>query len=688
MRTSKIVVALMSCASCFSYVTQAGDAPPPRPALELGKAAITDKDLSDLTNAPRRLGTIYTDSYARDNSSATLRLTDKRPTVIMRFAEDKASDIVEPEDLIEELKKTGASKKQTDLLAELGNPTSISPVIKTMRFQKDFRSIYRQALKKEQNDRKSRPATTIEDGRVFYESPVMPNNGEYTDGLLHQFISLKFDTVSEADAALRLLQNNPRVATAYRAPEVSFSAAPPTDQLYTSFVLTTTAGAFSAGASGQWGPKAMNMAPLWGLSPGHGYIGLLDSGTSVSHPDLLRSFRAHRSYNFFASWQKSYLNATGNGSLWQPSYDSYFTVVDEVAGQLPFGSLNGQGVGHGTHVHGTIAATWDGIGAAGQCKNCSVQLGMISNSGRQPQEGIPYEVIADGIRRFALSGVQVINMSFGIRFGEPNRVTDCGAISLGAVDPYNTSGSTVKLNGGTGSADATSVLCMAVRQAHLLDVSIVGASGNNATAIQFPASDPRVIAVGGAELGPNGSFPVQLWDQRYSKEFNSSPQRATAETTEIGSNFGLNQWLVAPARDIVSSFYPSSSWNSSVRCGSEPSFSVSSPSGNTANVVTPGVTAFNANRNYGLCTGTSMAAPHISGLLGIVRSIKPLLPSKSYQTTATADDVFRMLRRTASGGSANLNSSVGEKLRQTQRSVEDVNQEASQESQRRASAAA
>jgi hypothetical protein len=41
-----------------------------------------------------------------------------------------------------------------------------------------------------------------------------------------------------------------------------------------------------------------------------------------------------------------------------------------------------------------------------------------------------------------------------------------------------------------------------------------------------------------------------------------------------------------------------------------------------------------------------------------------------------------------SGGSANLNSSVGEKLRQTQRSVEDVNQEASQESQRRAPAAA
>ncbi len=60
---------------------------------------------------------------------------------------------------------------------------------------------------------------------------------------------------------------------------------------------------------------------------------------------------------------------------------------------------------------------------------------------------------------------------------------------------------------------------------------------------------------------------------------------------------------MAPAEAVVSTFYPSYDWNA-FGCHHD--------------------TMVYAN-GYGACTGTSMSAPYVAGVVGLVRSVNPLL---------------------------------------------------------------
>jgi Subtilase family len=188
----------------------------------------------------------------------------------------------------------------------------------------------------------------------------------------------------------------------------------------------------------------------------------------------------------------------------------------------------------------------------------------------------------------------------------------------------------------------------------LRDVLVVAASGNNKTGwshvlnglgqpvcnprvnepIQFPASDPRALAVGGVELGPAGSLTANLWDQQIAKE--QSPYYwppfstvITDDISEFGTNIGSNLGIVAPARDIISTMYPTFDYSQALRCGTSTSF--------TGNYYVPGgvlglTSALNPERKYGVCTGTSFSAPYASGLAGLMRSYRPLVLHHTYQS--------------------------------------------------------
>jgi hypothetical protein len=586
---------------------------------------------------PGRWGTVFEDRYVRPDLSAK-DVDRDLPSLFGRFQGAAAAAFIEPEDLLDAM-KLPQSNLAKDLLVALGNPASISPVIRTMRFPKAYRDAQRKALADDVINRRNYKPTPleIELGLDKNQAPAL-DAYDKLEGQLNQWISLSYLTDAEATRALEQLKGTPYVASVARSTKLEFSA-PPTDSFYSAFTwIAGSPPSVQPARAGQWGPKSMNMQSLWDLSTGHAYIGLLDSGTksgqldingnpTAVHPDLARSFRQHHSFNFWAA------------SV--PGYAPYIKDVDEYLG-YPVGSLPGaldSGRGHGTHVHGIIAAQHSSAsgpvnqGVAGQCPGCSVRLGKVSGG-----SGVLTAPIIDAIYQFARSGVQVINMSLG---GEPT--INCGEPLL----PAATSSGWV-YNGGIHDNDGSHPWCQAIQFAIKRDVTIVAAAGNSkfgwngdTTVLPFPARDKRVMAVGGVELyGDAGAQYTKLWNQQLS--LLDSPARPVGSTGELGTNIGFNVALVAPARDIVSTFYPTADWSPEIRCGSRGTFTLS-----YSNTPALGLNApSNPGQQWGLCTGTSMAAPFVTGITGIIRSLKPTLLSKDYQSSS-APSVRVMLAATS-----------------------------------------
>lgn len=82
----------------------------------------------------------------------------------------------------------------------------------------------------------------------------------------------------------------------------------------------------------------------------------------------------------------------------------------------------------------------------------------------------------------------------------------------------------------------------------------------------------------------------------------------------------VTRGILAPGRDVLSTFYSGMNWNAPLRCGTSATF----PNGATGTSHGP---------DYGICTGTSLATPHITGAIGLLRSVNPLL-SPSLVTSA------------------------------------------------------
>lgn len=220
---------------------------------------------------------------------------------------------------------------------------------------------------------------------------------------------------------------------------------------------------------------------------------------------------------------------------------------------------------HGEHVAGIISATANN--GIGIAGGCpDCSFSMAAISGLGSDA-------AAGINYLVDSGVQVINYSGGVS------ASDCNS-----------------------NANATAV-CTAITKASLHDVLIVAAAGNAYDQIaQFPARQPEVFSVGGVMSSSSGALV---------------PWRH-ATSVQPGVNNGTNKagldGVSGPAHSIVSTV----------------------PQGleyiNTQAFVCTDTTSDSsgiANDGYAGCTGTSMAAPHVSALAGILRSINPRLSKDS-----------------------------------------------------------
>ncbi|HHX83506.1 MAG TPA: S8 family serine peptidase [Pseudomonadaceae bacterium] len=182
--------------------------------------------------------------------------------------------------------------------------------------------------------------------------------------------------------------------------------------------------------------------------------------------------------------------------------------------------------------------------------------------------------------------------------------------------------------------------CNAIDYAEMRDVMLVAAAGNfKQTSPAFPASQSTVLAVGGAQ-NTNPSNPSN-WNW-LPWSFNSAHGTAYAGSTGI----------MAPARAVVSTVTEGGVYNI------QPQYLCSD--------LLPEDESGVDSDGYGSCTGTSMAAPHISALAGILRSINPLLTYSEIGDTIRASGTYASSPSTSQGsGLARADIAVDDAIAQT-----------------------
>lgn len=381
---------------------------------------------------------------------------------------------------------------------------------------------------------------------------------------LERYVVISYPSGTDLEAIKRTLRADPNVLHVQDNRIFSFSALPSDP-----FIQNNSFGIPLPPPEYQWGAYVLNLPGAWDYAVGNSYVGVLDTGLAVNHEDL-RPFdgSTYAGGNFRAQFSYDFGDADAD--------------VDEIQG------TNIPGAGHGTHVSGIIAATADnGMGVTGTCWHCSLMMAKIVDDNKKFL--IHEQDVVDSLSWVINNGAQVVNMSLG-------RAAD------------------------TGCADDAqlSMFCTAIEWAQRRDVTLVAASGNSRQHLQFPANDPHFIAVGGVEpVVSGGSLGTAFWDEEDEGGCPFAPAQS-----ECGSNYTVNfdrnhQTLVAPAADVLSTFYPDKTWNATIGCQANPA----SP----------------YNGKYGLCTGTSMSTPFVTGISGILRSVNPLLTKDSIKDLLTSN---------------------------------------------------
>lgn len=312
----------------------------------------------------------------------------------------------------------------------------------------------------------------------------------------------------------------------------------------------------------QWGHDQMGFGQVWDWLPGHANIGMVDAGLLPLHEDLLLALKPHLSWDYVQNDR----DVTPNSAF----------------------------RGHGSHVAGILAADTnnksffgDWVGIAGGCWNCPLLVAKAFQDDR-----------ADAVQWLADSGAQVINFS-GFFSGGGSQDLPLGVPCANFSPPQQ------------------HFLCPVLSILSLRDVLIVASSGNDLRRIDFPALEPNVVAVGGMEV--NGDF----WNLSDDGGCPSVVLPGHGSSPQCGSNFGSEQELVAPALNVLSTFYPNATWSlPELNCLDD----------NFHGEFYPGLDG----SGYAFCTGTSMSSAFVSAVAALVRTANPLLPATQLRSAMIA----------------------------------------------------
>jgi subtilisin family serine protease len=445
------------------------------------------------------------------------------------------------------------------------------------------------------------------------------------DEILHRYIVLEFADVPATLAAKAILLNDAGIRYVKESENAQFLAIP-SDPLY----------AYSATSNRdyQWAVNdALLLQGAWDTVRGTAYLAQLDNGVQtlpVLHEDLGQPFRRFK------------FNVAGGEDV---DEHPELTADD--------GTGTHGAAGHGTHTAGIMAGATSqasvpagypnpspAVGISGVCWYCSLLVAKVSR--RDSLQRVTIDAVVDvpaAVNWAVNAGAQAINISFGGR--DPN----CSA------NPYD-------------------AYCAALNSAASKGVVIVAAAGNSdffndpapggshvgnalGTILDFPASNSNTIAAGATQQYAGGFVGREyLWTEENPRNgFYGSSSGPGMETRGI----------LAPGRAILSTFYGSSNWNVTVRCGTMPEF-----------IGLPGSTDYGPGTTkgpkYGLCTGTSMAAPHITGIVGLMRTVNPLLDATQIRSMLLSSGYNAATPNQLRGyGIANANTAVSNVLATTNR---------------------
>jgi hypothetical protein len=409
---------------------------------------------------------------------------------------------------------------------------------------------------------------------------------------LERYVVVIYPAGTDLERPLSALRSDPYVMAAYVPMPTTFSSDDSSPR-------SEDDGSRKPETSGQYGRDDLNVDAAWNIAGGYALIADIDSGLYTAH-SALRQFNGSGVYigGNFVPVASLDISLTGLVDPPQNSDDvdeRRAMRIENPACNSNVGAhpnLRPELAGHGTHVAGLIGARGDSVdGVKGICEFCGIAMWKVSQaycdtSAPLPRVSLAYNDLAKtaALKLSGDIGAQVVNMSFGrptAAFG-PTALYCQSSIH----DPD----------------------CLAIAHAAYRDIVMVASSGNGRTQLDFPAADPRVVSAGGFEQS------LALWDL-----WPSCP--AGFGTSQCGSNFttnvayGARQELVASAQSVLSTTYPGYNWNSVLECGDQ--------------FPGPGF-----GNGIGWCTGTSMSAPQIAGVFGIVRSINPLVASGASPTTA------------------------------------------------------